>query len=95
MMHDITVRCGNGLGPLDLSCPKLTIGRITAFGLGKSPASVRRVEPVELWVPARAVLALLLAQEAVRTGCVPTCVVLTGDCWVWQEELLTLVSKCE
>ena len=68
-------------GPLDLGCPKLTTGRITAFGLGKRPASVRRLEPIELWVPARAVLALLLALEAVRTGCVPTCVVLTGDCW--------------
>ena len=43
------------------------MGRITAFGLGKRPASVRRLEPIELWVPARAVLALLLALEAVRT----------------------------
>ena len=41
-----------GLGPLDLGCPKLTMGRITAFGLGKGAASVREQVPLELWVPA-------------------------------------------
>ena len=68
-----------GLGPLDLDCPKLTMGRITAFGLGKRAASVREQEPLELWVPAWAVLALLLAPTG-RTECVPTCVVLTNGC---------------
>ena len=78
MMHEIAVSCGDGaesvgLGLLlDLGCPKLTTGRINAFSLGKKPASVRRLEPTELWVPARAALALLLALEAVRTGCVPS-----------------------
>ena len=50
MMHEIAVAMGLGL--LDLGCPKLTMGRITAFGLGKRAASVREQVPLELWVPA-------------------------------------------
>ena len=104
MVHEIAVRlcqCPMGPSPLDLGCPKLTIGRITAFGLGKRPASAQRLEPIELWVPSWAVLALLLALEAVRTGCVPTWVVQTDRLWDMtgtagkKMRMLTLVSKCE
>ena len=85
MVHEIAV---NGAKSVGLGL-KLTMGRTTARGLGKRPVSVRRLEPIGLWVPARAVLALLLALVAVRTVCVPTRVVLKGDCWAWLEELLT------
>ena len=72
MVHGVAVSCPLGPSPLDLGCPELTMGRITALGLGKRPVSVRRMETIGLWVPARAVLALLLALRAVGTGCVPT-----------------------
>ena len=85
MMHEIAVNCVNVTKPVRLGLPKFDHGKnqcpwfwkglvpeqgTKARGLGKRPASVRRLEPIELWVPARA---LLLALEAVRTGC------LTGD----------------
>ena len=40
------------------------MGRTNARGLGKGPVPVRGSEPTGLWVPARAVLALLLALVA-------------------------------
>ena len=72
MVHEVAVNCGNGAKSIGLRLPKIDHGRTTALGLGKRPASVRRLEPIGLWVPARAVLALLLALRAVGTGCVPT-----------------------
>ena len=72
MVHEIAVNCGNGAKSVGLWLPKTDHGRTTACGLGKRPVPVRRLEPTGLWVPARAVLALLLALVAVRTGCVPT-----------------------
>ena len=72
MVHESLSAVAMGPSPLGLGCPKLTMGRTTALGLGKRPASVRRMEPIGLWVPARAVLALLSALRAVGTGCVPT-----------------------
>ena len=81
MMHEIAVDCVNVTKPVRFGLPKiLTIGRTNARGLGKGPVPGRGSEPTGLWVPARAVLALLLALVVERTGCVPTWVVLTGGC---------------
>ena len=63
--------------PSGLDCPNLTMGRTRARGLGKGPVPTRGTAPTGVWVPARAVLALLFWVVAERTGCVPTWVVLT------------------
>ena len=81
MMHEIAVDCVNVTEPVRTWIAQdLTMGRTNARGLGKGSVPVRGSEPTGLWVPARAVLALLLALVAERTGCVPTWVVLTGGC---------------
>ena len=56
------------------------MGRTRARGLGKGPVPARGTAPTGVWVPARAVLALLLYVVTERTGCVPTWVVLTCGC---------------
>ena len=58
----------------------MTIGTTRARGLGKGPVPARGSAPTGLWLPARAVLALLLYVVAGRMGCVPTWVVLTCGC---------------
>ena len=72
MVHEIAVNCGDGAKSVGLGLPKTDHGKNNCPWFGERPMSVRRLEPIGLWVPARAVLALLLALVAVRTGCVPT-----------------------
>ena len=66
MMHEITVSCIKTTGPSGLDWPLWTKGRTRARGLGKGPVPARGSVSARLWVPARAVLALLLPVVADR-----------------------------
>ena len=56
------------------------MGRTTGRGFGKGPRPTRGSVRMAGWVPARAVLALLLSVADERAVCVPTWVVLTCRC---------------
>ena len=80
MMHEIAVGCVNVTKPIS--------------GLGIGPVPVRGSAPTGLRVPARAVLALLLAVVDERTGCIPTWVVQTGGCGCMTEIADSRCSVC-
>ena len=72
MVHEIAVNCGNGAKSVELGLPKTDPGKNQFPWFREGACTSARIEPIGLWVPARAVLALLFALVAVRTGCVPT-----------------------
>ena len=72
MMHEIAIGCVNVTKPVRFGLPKFDHGKDQGPWFKKEPVPVRGSAPTRLWVPARAVLALLLPVVAEHTGCVPT-----------------------
>ena len=63
MVHEIAVNCGNGAKSVGLGLPKTDHREesLPLVGEGRPAYQYEGSEPTGLWVPARAVLALLLA----------------------------------
>ena len=80
MMHEIAVGCVNASKPVRFGITKFDHRANQGSWFGKRTTSRTRSAPTALWVPARAVLALLLYVVAEGTECVPTWVVLTCGC---------------
>ena len=76
MMHKVTVNSVNVTKPVRFGMAKSDHGEYKGARLWNSTRLARGSAPMAGWVPARAVLALLLQVAAERTGCVPTRVVM-------------------
>ena len=80
MMHEITVCIVEAAMPGGLGSPKRTMGIMVGRGSRHGPRPARASALKAVWVPAMAVLALLLCAAVERVRCGPTWVVLTWGC---------------